>query len=67
TTGAQNTTDSGNPHPTVMRFFYVHILYMAGRAANTIPVREICPPAICGFERLVALSKRAKFRISDRT
>ncbi len=30
---------------------------MVGRAANTIPVRGICPPTSSGFERPATLSK----------
>ena len=48
------------PRNRNMRYFYAHNMrgsIYAGREANKIPAREICPPPVRGFERLAPYLK----------
>ncbi|EAW2933978.1 hypothetical protein E1A34_16240 [Salmonella enterica subsp. enterica serovar Newport] len=58
-TGAQNTLLLAETAPDIHADFLCPSIEnsMVGRAANTIPAREICPPTSSGFERPTTLSK----------
>lgn len=50
-------TAAQSPRKSVAFFTSIGFAPMGGSAANKIPVREICPPPVCGFELLPACLK----------